>query len=59
MSNLLIIYEIASRAKRVTSKQTYLEYERWIKDILQTYQDAAIEKVANIHLFQLKAEYSF
>ena len=58
-SNLLVIYEITQKAAQVHTKKAYMEFERWVREVLQTYQDAAIEKVARIHLFKLKEELSF
>jgi len=51
--NLLVLYEIADKASRVKTKRAYKQFEIWVKGILSTYQDAAIERVANIHLFRL------
>jgi hypothetical protein len=57
--NLLIIYEIASKAAHVTSKTKYKEFERWVKKIVIECKDAAVEKVANIHLIRLQQQFSF
>ncbi|MBX4187158.1 MAG: hypothetical protein KW802_02790 [Candidatus Doudnabacteria bacterium] len=57
--NLLILYEIADKASRVKTKKAYREFEKWVSNIIGTYHDAAIQRVASIHLFQLKAQYSF
>lgn len=55
--NLLLIYEIADKASRVKTKKAFREFEKWAKDIIATYHDAAIERVANIHLFQLRNQF--
>ncbi len=57
--NVLIIYEIKDKAAKVTSKRAFREYERWIKNLLQTYHDAAVEQVARICLFGLREQFSF
>jgi len=57
--NLLLIYEIADKAARVKTKKAYREFEKWAREIVQTYHDAAIERVANMHLFRLRSEFSF
>ena len=57
--NLLIVYEIADKASRVKTKKALKEFEKWVKGIIRTYQDAAIERVARVHLFQLKEQFSF
>lgn len=57
--NVLLIYEIKDKAAKVTSKKALREYERWIKNLLQTYHDAAVEQVARISLFTLKQQFSF
>ncbi len=57
--NVLLIYEIKAKAAKVTSKRALREYERWIKNLLQTYHDAAVEQVARISLFTLKQQFSF
>ncbi len=57
--NLLVIYEIADKASRVKTKKAYREFEKWIKNVIHTYHDAAIEQVAKIHLFQLKEQFSY
>lgn len=58
MSQLLVLYEIAEKASKVTSRKSLREYERWVKNTLQSYHDAALEHVARIHLFRLKEQYS-
>lgn len=58
MSNLLIFYEIADKASRVTNRKALKEFEKWVIGIMKTYHDAAIERVANIHLFKLKDQFS-
>lgn len=57
MSNLLILYEIADKASKVSSRKAFQEFERWVRGLLKTYHDAAIERVANIHLFKLKDQF--
>lgn len=57
--NLLVLYEIAEKASRVKSKRAYKQFEKWVKNVLSTTRDAAVEKVANMHLFRLKEEFSF
>ena len=56
--NLLLLYEIKEKAAKVNTKRALREFERWVRNLLQTYQDAAIEKVANIALFQLRERFS-
>ncbi|MGE5392806.1 MAG: hypothetical protein ACM3NH_03630 [Candidatus Saccharibacteria bacterium] len=58
MSNLLTIYEISDKASKVTTRKAMREFERWVKALITTYHDAAIERVANIHLFRLKDQFS-
>ncbi|MBX4191710.1 MAG: hypothetical protein KW804_02850 [Candidatus Doudnabacteria bacterium] len=58
-ANLLVLYEITDKAARVKSKRAYREFEKWVSNIISTYQDAAIQRVASMHLFQLKAQFSF
>ncbi len=57
--NLLVLYEIADKASRVKTKKAYKEFEKWVKGLIRTYQDAAIEQVARVHLFKLRQEFSF
>ncbi len=57
--NVLIIYEIKDKAAKVTSKRGLKEFERWVKNLLQTYHDAAVEQVAHISLFALREQFSF
>ena len=57
--NLLVLYEIADKASKVKTKKAFREFEKWVKNVLQDYHDAAIEKVANIHLFRLRSQFSF
>ena len=54
IKNVLITYEIAYKASQVKSKRAFKQFEIWVKDIVRTYHDAAIERVANIHLFKLR-----
>lgn len=56
--HLLVIYEIADKASKVTNKKTYIEFEKWVRSVVQKYQDAAIERIANMHLFSLKEQFS-
>jgi hypothetical protein len=58
MSNLLILYEIALKASKVTSKTALRAYEKWVYQTIKQYQDAAIEHAARIQLFRLKEQYS-
>jgi hypothetical protein len=57
--NLLIIYEIGLKAARVTNKTRYKEFERWVRKIVNECKDAAVERVANIHLIRLQQQFSF
>ena len=57
--HLLTLYEIADRASKVTSKRALMEFEKWVKEIVRSCNDALIERHANIHLFQLKSQFSF
>lgn len=57
--NLLLLYEIADKASRVKTKKAFREFERWVRNIISTYHDAAIQKVASMHLFRLREEFSF
>jgi hypothetical protein len=57
--NLLVLYEIADRASRVRTKKALKQFERWIKNIMQSYHDAAVEKIAKIYLFKLQAEFGY
>ena len=56
--NLLLLYEIKARAAAVNSKRAFREFDRWVKNLLQTYHDAATEQVARICLFTLKERFS-
>jgi hypothetical protein len=56
---LLVLHEIAYKAARVTSRESFIEFEKWVMQILATYKDAAIERVARIELFRLKDQYAF
>ncbi len=58
-SYLLAIFEIKEKAARVTSKRAYKEFERWVVNLVQTCNDAAVEKVARIYLFQLQSQYAY
>ena len=57
--NLLILYEIADKASKVKSKKSFKAFEKWVRHVISTYQDAAIQKVASMHLFRLKSEFSY
>ena len=57
MPNLLVIYEIAARAAAVRSKRSFREFERWVKEIIERYHDAAVERVARVHLLRLRQLY--
>ena len=57
--NLLLLYEIKEKASRVNSKKAYKDFERWIRNLLQTYHDAAVEQVAKIALFSLQERFSY
>jgi hypothetical protein len=57
--NLLVLYEIADKASRVKTKRAFKEFEKWAHNIITTYHDAAIEKVASMHLFRLKEQFSY
>jgi hypothetical protein len=57
--NLLLLYEISEKASRVKTKKALKEFERWVREIVTNYQDAAIQRVANTHLFRLKSQFSF
>ena len=59
IKNVLIVYEIAYKASQVKSKRAYKQFEIWVKDIVRTYHNAAIERVANTHLFRLRQQFSF
>lgn len=55
--NLLVLYEIADRASRVTTKKAYRDFEKWVSNILSTTRDAAVERAARIQLFKLRDVY--
>jgi hypothetical protein len=57
MTNLLLLYEIADKAEQVRSKKAFREFERWVRNVLTAYHDAAVARVANMHLFRLKELY--
>ncbi|OGE83629.1 MAG: hypothetical protein A3B10_00580 [Candidatus Doudnabacteria bacterium RIFCSPLOWO2_01_FULL_44_21] len=57
--NLLLLYEIKDRASKVRTKTAFREFERWVKNLLQTYHDAAVEQVAKICLFSLRERFSY
>ncbi|OGE88080.1 MAG: hypothetical protein A3J07_01615 [Candidatus Doudnabacteria bacterium RIFCSPLOWO2_02_FULL_49_13] len=56
---LLLLYEIKDKAQQVNSKKAFREFERWVKNLLQTYHDAAVEQVAKICLFNLRERFSY
>lgn len=56
--NLLLVYEIAEKASRVKTKRAYKQFEIWVKDLLATYHDAALESVARMHLFRLRSQFA-
>ncbi|MEJ0021997.1 MAG: hypothetical protein WDN47_05535 [Candidatus Doudnabacteria bacterium] len=58
IKNVLVVYEIAYKASQVKSKRAYKHFEIWVKDIVRTYHDAAIERVANMHLFRLRSQFA-
>jgi len=58
MSNLLLLYEIKSKAAQVHTKKAYREFEQWVRNLTQTYHDAAVEQVAKICLYNLKEQFS-
>jgi len=57
--NLLILYEIKEKAAKVNSKKAFRDFERWVRNLLQTYHDAAVEQVANICLFSLRDQFGY
>lgn len=57
--HLLLIYEIKDKAAQVNSKKALKDFERWVKGLLKTYQDAAVEQVAHICLFGLRERFAF
>lgn len=56
--NLLLLYEIKDKAAHVSTKKAYREFERWVKDLMRTYHDAAVEQVAKICLYSLKEQFA-
>lgn len=56
--NLLVLYEIAEKASKVKTKKAFKEFERWVREIVTTYHDAAIERAAKIQLFRLQEQFS-
>ena len=56
--NLLLVYEIADKASRVKTKRAYKQFEIWVKEVLATYHDAALEQVARMHLFRLRSQFA-
>lgn len=56
--NLLVLYEIADRASRVTSKKAYREFERWAKWAADVYADSAVSRALNIQLFKLRDQFA-
>lgn len=57
--NLLVLYEISEKASRVTTKQAYVEFEKWVRSVIEQYKDAAVERVARTQLFKLKDQFAF
>lgn len=57
--NLLVLYEIADKASKVKTKKAFKEFEKWVRNVISTYHDAAIERVASMHLFKLREQFSF
>lgn len=57
--NVLIVYEIAYKASKVTSRRAYRDFEKWVASILSNYKDAAVEHAARVHLFRLREQFSF
>jgi hypothetical protein len=57
--HLLTLYEIADKASKVRSKKALIEFEKWVKGVIASCNDALVERHARIHLFQLKSQYSF
>lgn len=57
--NLLILYEMAEKAKHVIDRKTYAEFKKWAIEAVLTYKDAVIERQANIYLFKFKDQYGF
>lgn len=55
---LLLIYEIKDKASKVQTKKAYREFKHWVKNLLATYHDAAVEKVANICLYSLQEQFA-
>lgn len=58
-NNLLLLYEIKSKASMVNSKKAFREFEVWAKNLMQTYHDAAVHQVAKVCLFNLQQQYSY
>ena len=58
-NNLLLLYEIKSKASMVKSKKAFREFERWVQNLMQTYHDAAVDQVAKICLFRLQEQFSY
>ncbi len=56
--NLLVIYEITYKASMVTSRRKLKEFEQWVRGVLQTYNDAAVARVANMQLFRLRDSFN-
>jgi hypothetical protein len=55
---LLLLYEIAERAAKVTSRKNLVDFERWVTETLRNYKDATIERVARSQLFRLKDQFA-
>lgn len=58
-NNLLLLYEIKSKAALVNSRTAFIKFERWVKNLMKTSQDAAVERVARICLFNLQERFSY
>lgn len=57
--HILVLYEIAEQASRVRSKKALKRFERWVKKIIERYQDALVERYAMAQLFRLKSQFAF
>ena len=57
--NVLVLYEMADRASRVTTRKALREFEKWVLNTITLYKDATIERMARSHLFRLKSQLAF
>ncbi|MEJ0020949.1 MAG: hypothetical protein WDN47_00010 [Candidatus Doudnabacteria bacterium] len=57
-ANVLVLYEIASKAATVKTKKALGEFEEWVRGVSTAHNDASVEKVARIHLFRLRSQFS-